>query len=89
MAYISTPTSGPHAPGRSSQRAVDLSTRISQVIVDFQRSFPDTRPADVQQAMRLAWGSSFDTNRRHRAVLVALLVSGLLFFALGLFVLGA
>ena len=89
MAYIPTPTSSHHAPGRPSQRAVDLSTRISQVIVDFQRSFPDTRPADVQQAMRLAWGSSFDTDRRRRALLVALLVSGLLFFALGLFVLGA
>ena len=89
MAYIPTPTSGSHAPGRPSQRALDLSSRISQVILDFQRSFPDTRPADVQQAMRLAWGSSFDTNRRRRAVLVGLLVSGLLFFALGLFVLGA
>ncbi len=89
MAYVPTPTSNPHATGRPSQRALDLSTRISQAIVDFQRSFPDTRPADVQQAMRLAWGSNFDTNRRRRALIVALLVSGLLFFALGLFVLGA
>lgn len=89
MAFIPIPTGSPHSPGRPSQRAVDLSTRISQVILDFQRSFPDTRPVDVQQAMRLAWGSSFDTNRRRQAILVALLVSGLLFFALGLFVLGA
>lgn len=89
MTYIPVPTGSPHTPGRPSQRAVDLSARISQVILDFQRSFPDTRPADVQQAMRLAWGSSFDTNRRRQALLVALLVSGLLFFALGLFVLGA
>ena len=38
---------------------------------------------------KLAWGTSFDTNRRRRALIVALLAAGLLFFALGLFVLGA
>ncbi len=68
---------------------MDLSERISQVIVDYQRSFPDTRPADVQQAMRLAWGSNLDINRQRRVVLT--LVSGLLvlLLVLGLFVLGA
>jgi hypothetical protein len=66
MTYIPTPTSASGSPPNASRRAVDLSERISQVIVDYQRSFPDTRPADVQQAMRLAWGSTLDTNRQRR-----------------------
>ena len=57
MTYIPTSTSGRGTSQKATRRALDLSERISQVIVDYQRSFPDTRPADVQQAMRLAWGS--------------------------------
>lgn len=88
MTYIPTPTSPNRSPQKSTRRALDLSERISQVIVDYQRSFPDTRPADVQQAMRLAWGSTLDTNRQRRVVVI--LVAGLVLFllALGLFVLG-
>jgi len=88
MTYIPTPISSTRSPQKSTQRALDLSERISQVIVDYQRSFPDTRPADVQQAMRLAWGSGLDTNRQRRVVVT--LVAGLVLFllALGLFVLG-
>ena len=54
MPYIPTSTSGTGTPQKATRRALDLSERISQVILDYQRSFPDTRPADVQQAMRLA-----------------------------------
>ena len=86
MTYVPTPN---RIPGRPTRRAVDLSARISQVIVDFQRSHPDTRPGDVQQAMRLAWGSAFDSNRRRRALIMGSLTAGLLLLALGLFVLGA
>ena len=88
MTYIPTPTSPTRSPQKSTRRALDLSERISQVIVDYQRSFPDTRPADVQQAMRLAWGSTLDTNRQRRVV-IALVASLVLFLLiLGLFVFG-
>lgn len=89
MTYIPTSTSGTGSPQRASRRALDLSERISQVIVDYQRSFPDTRPADVQQAMRLAWGSTLDTNRQRRMVITVLIGLFLLLLTLGLFVLGA
>ena len=89
MTYIPTPTSGPGSPQKASRRAVDLSERLSQVIVDYQRSFPDTRPADVQQAMRLAWGSTLDTNRQRRLVITLVIGLALFLLTLGLFVLGA
>lgn len=88
MTYIPTPTSPTRPQQNATRRAVDLSERLSQVIVDYQRRFPDTRPADVQQAMRLAWGSTLDSNRQRRVVIT--LVAGLFLFllALGLLVLG-
>ena len=89
MTYIPTPTSGTGSRQTPSRRAVDLSERLSQVIVDYQRSFPDTRPADVQQAMRLAWGSTLDTNRQRRRVITLLIGLFLFLLTLGLFVLGA
>jgi len=89
MTYIPTSTSGTRSTQKASRRALDLSERISQVIVDYQRSFPDTRPADVQQAMRLAWGSTLDTNRQRRVVITLLIGLFLFLLTLGLFVLGA
>lgn len=88
MTYIPTPSSSGGSPQRATRRAIDLSERISQVIVDYQRSFPDTRPADVQQAMRLAWGSTLDVSSRRRVF--AAVIAGLLalLLVLGLFVLG-
>ena len=88
MTYIPTSTSPTRSQQNATRRAVDLSERLSQVIVDYQRSFPDTRPADVQHALRLAWGSTLDSNRQRRVVIT--LVAGLFLFllALGLFVLG-
>jgi hypothetical protein len=89
MTYIPTSNSGTGSRQTPSRRAVDLSERLSQVIVDYQRSFPDTRPADVQQAMRLAWGSTLDTNRQRRRVITLLIGLFLFLLTLGLFVLGA
>jgi hypothetical protein len=89
MTYIPTSTSGTRSTQNASRRALDLSERISQVIVDYQRSFPDTRPADVQHAMRLAWGSTLDTNRQRRLVITLLIGLFLFLLTLGLFVLGA
>ena len=89
MTYIPTSTSGTRSTQNASRRALDLSERISQVIVDYQRSFPDTRPADVQHAMRLAWGSKLDTNRQRRVVITLLIGLFLFLLTLGLFVLGA
>lgn len=89
MTYIPTSTSGTRSTQNASRRALDLSERISQVIVDYQRSFPDTRPADVQHAMRLAWGSTLDTNRQRRVVITLLIGLFLFLLTLGLFVLGA
>jgi hypothetical protein len=89
MTYIPTSTSGTRSTQNASHRALDLSERISQVIVDYQRSFPDTRPADVQHAMRLAWGSTLDTNRQRRLVITLLIGLFLFLLTLGLFVLGA
>lgn len=89
MTYIPTLTSGTGTPQKATRRALDLSERISQVIVDYQRSFPDTRPADVQQAMRLAWGSTLDTNRKRRWVITLVIGLALFLLTLGLFVLGA
>ena len=89
MTYSPTSTSGTRSTQNASRRALDLSERISQVIVDYQRSFPDTRPADVQHAMRLAWGSTLDTNRQRRVVITLLIGLFLFLLTLGLFVLGA
>ena len=88
MTYIPTPSSPARSPQNSTRRALDLSERISQVIVDYQRSFPDTRPADVQQAMRLAWGSTLDTNRQRRVVISLVAGFALFLLLLGLFVFG-
>ena len=41
-----------------SPRARELATQIEKVVQDFQRSYPDTRPGDVQQALRVAAGGS-------------------------------
>jgi len=41
-----------------SPRARELSTQIEKVIQDFQRSYPDTPPGDVQQALNALAGDS-------------------------------
>lgn len=76
------------ADTRPTRRAVQLGERLSAAIVDFQRSFPDTRPTEIQQAMRLAWGHALPPARRRRTVVGAVIVAALLALTLGLFVLG-
>ena len=56
MTYIPIVTQVQQAP--TSTRARQLSVELEQVIEDFQRSYPDTKPGDVRDAMRLAWGGS-------------------------------
>lgn len=41
-----------------SPRARELTTQIEKVIQDFQRSYPDTPPGDVQQALDALSGDS-------------------------------
>jgi len=41
-----------------SPRARELATQIEKVVQDFQRSYPDTRPEDVQEALRVTSGGS-------------------------------
>jgi hypothetical protein len=70
---------------RISPRARELAAQIDKLVQDFQRSYPDTRPTDVQEALRVASGSP-DTVPGSRRVLavalavgVAVLVGGLAF----------
>ena len=56
MTYVPIVTPVQQAP--TSTRARQLSVELEQVIEDFQRSYPDTKPGDVRDAMRLAWGGS-------------------------------
>jgi outer membrane murein-binding lipoprotein Lpp len=37
---------------RISPRARELAAQIDKLVQDFQRSYPDTRPTDVQEARR-------------------------------------
>lgn len=43
---------------RLSPRARELATQIEKVIQDFQRSYPDTPPGDVQEALSALSGDS-------------------------------
>lgn len=57
----------------TSVRARQLSVELEQVIDEFQRSYPDTRPADVRDAMRLAWGGTGASAAGARTTFVALI----------------
>jgi len=83
MSYV--PIMSPSDRTQVSPRARELATQIEKVVQDFQRSYPDTRPADVQQALRVAAGGSDSTPDSRRVLSmtvaggVAALV-GVLFF---------
>ncbi len=70
---------------RISPRARELAAQIDKLVQDFQRSYPDTRPTDVQEALRVASGSPDTVPGSRRvfavalAVGVAVLVGGLAF----------
>lgn len=79
MTYVPTQYSGGQRP---SPRARELSQRIEQTLQEFMRNYPDTKPADIQQALRMAWGSSEPSLRARRAIALSL-VAGI-FVAVGL-----
>ncbi len=59
-----------------SPRARELATQIEKVVQDFQRSYPDTRPGDVQEALRAASGGS-DATPDSRRLLATSLAGGI------------
>ena len=83
MSYV--PIVPPSDRTRVSPRARELATQISKLVQDFQRSYPDTRPSDVQEALRVASGGSDAVPGSRRVIAVALaagvalLVGGLAF----------
>ena len=58
----------------ASPRARELARQLEQVIQDFQRSYPDTKPADIQQAVQIAYGSPSAVPEKRRVL--ALTVAG-------------
>lgn len=81
MTYVPTQYSGGQRP---SPRARELAQRIEQTLQEFMSNYPDTKPRDIQQALRMAWGSSDPSIGAKRAVALSL-VAGIL-LAVGLFV---
>jgi hypothetical protein len=73
MSYI--PIVSPSDRTQVSPRARELATQIEKVVQDFQRNYPDTRPGDVQQALRVASGGS-DSVPESRRVLALTLAGG-------------
>jgi len=63
-----------------SPRARELATQIERVIRDFQRSYPDTPPGDVEQALSALSGvpSRAPASRKALAMAVAAGVAALL-----------
>ena len=74
MSYL--PYLAPSEKTKLSPRARELATQIEKVIQEFQRSYPDTPPGDVQQALTALSG---DSNRAPapRNVLVMTLAGGI------------
>ena len=70
MSYV--PIVPPSNRSQVSPRARELATQISKLVQDFQRSYPDTRPTDVQEALRVASGGSEAVPGSRRALAVAL-----------------
>jgi len=59
-----------------SPRARELATQIEKVIQDFQRSYPDTPPGDVQQALTVLSGGT-DRGPASRRTLAMTLAGGI------------
>ena len=66
MSYV--PIMSPSDRTQVSPRARELATQIEKVVLDFQRSYPDTRPGDVQQALRVAASGSDSTPDSRRVM---------------------
>ncbi len=68
-----------------SPRARELASQIEKVVLDFQRSYPDTSPGDVQEALRAASGGGEAAPGSRRVLAMTLAggiaaLVGLLFF---------
>jgi hypothetical protein len=84
MTYVPIVTQVQQAP--TSTRARQLSVELEQVIEDFQRSYPDTKPGDVRDAMRLAWGGTGGASAaRAKTQFVALLGGLMMMLGLGVY----
>lgn len=73
MSYL--PYVPPSDKTKLSPRARELSSQIEKVLQDFQRSYPDTRPGDVQDALRAASGGT-DPAPESRRVLAMTVAGG-------------
>lgn len=83
MSYL--PYVPPADKTKLSPRARELSSQIEKVLQDFQRSYPDTRPGDVQDALRAASGGTDPAPDSRRLLAVTLAggvaaLVGVLFF---------
>ena len=65
MTYVPTQYS---EGGRPSPRARELAQRLEQTLEEFLRYYPDTKPGDIRQALRMAWGSSDPSIGTRRAI---------------------
>ena len=74
MSYV--PYSPASEKTKLSPRARELTTQIEKVVLDFQRSYPDTSPRDVQEALRAASGAS-DATPDSRRLLATSLAGGI------------
>lgn len=82
MTYVPTQYSGAQRP---SPRARELAQRLEQTLQEFMSNYPDTKPRDVQQALRMAWGSSDPTVGTRRTIALALVAGLLVALGLGFF----
>jgi len=82
MVYVPSVHSSSNPP---SPRARELATQLERVIRDFQSSYPDTRPADVQRAIEIAGGWTTDAVQRTRRLAAVAVAAGVALL-LGLFV---
>jgi ElaB/YqjD/DUF883 family membrane-anchored ribosome-binding protein len=74
MTYVPSVRSSSSPP---SPRARELAAQLERVIRDFQSSYPDTKPADVQQAVEIAWGGPTSSTLRSRRLLAVGVAAGL------------
>lgn len=82
MTYVPTQYSGGPRP---SPRARELAQRLEQTLQEFMSNYPDTKPRDIQQALRMASGNSDPTIRARRALALSLVAGILVALGLGFF----
>ncbi|HSR14695.1 MAG TPA: hypothetical protein VLL51_03040 [Gemmatimonadales bacterium] len=68
-----------------STRARDLSRRLEEVILTFERQYPGTSPEDIRHAVQVVTTGTGGGADLRRAKLVMALVAGLIAFGVGIF----